>query len=184
MGQNLCSPAPFIPCGTYPSGERKRNVHAFGCMLSREMKPAVLEHLQHRNVLGQNLRDQLIEPRPTGNRSKMAHQCRADPLSLVLVDDGKSHLGCPRLSDNVTRASDDQGLTVLFHYGHQGNVVDEVNVHEECDFLLREAALGSKEAAEERLGAGASDSGDKAGSVVWPEGTDLDPAPVAQCLDD
>src|SRR3954463_11751316 len=110
-------------------------------MFFREMKPAVLEHLQHWSVLGQNLRDQLIEPRPTGNRSKMAHQCPADPLPLVLVDDGKSHLGCPRLSDNITRASDYQGLTVLFHHGHQGNVVNEIDVHEECDFLFREAAL-------------------------------------------
>src|SRR3954470_12705489 len=75
-------------------------------MFFREMKPAVLEHLQHWSVLGQNLRDQLIEPRPTSNRSKMAHQCGADPLPLMLVEDGKSHLGCPRLSDNVipTRA--------------------------------------------------------------------------------
>src|SRR3712207_3973199 len=147
-------------------------------MLSREMKPAALEHLQHWDILRQNLRDQLIEPRPTGNRSKMAHQCRADPLPLVLVNDSKSHLGCPRLSDNVTRASDDHGVAVLVHHGHQGDVGDEIDVHEECDFLLREATLGSKEAAEEGLGAGASDSGDEGGSVVWPEGTDLDPAPV------
>src|SRR3954468_17200928 len=153
-------------------------------MFFREMKPAVLEHLQHWSVLGQNLRDQLIELRPTSNRSKMAHQCRADPFPLMLVDDGKSHLGCPRLSDNVTRASDDHGVAVRVHHGHQGDVVEEIDVHEECDFLLREAALGSKEAAKERPSAGASDSGDEAGSVLRLEGTDLDPAPVAQCLDD
>src|SRR3954468_12631217 len=86
----------------------------------------------------------------------MAHQCRADPFPLMLVDDGKSHLGCPRLSDNVTRASDDHGVAVRVHHGHQGDVVDEIDVHEECDFLLREAALGSKEAAKERPSAGAS----------------------------
>ena len=114
----------------------------------------------------------------------MAHQGRADTLPLVLVDDGKSHLGCPRLSDNVTPASNNHRSSVLFDYGHEGDVVGEVDVHEKCDFLLREAALGSKEAAEERLRAGASDSGNKAGSVIWPEGADLDLAPVAQCLDD
>src|SRR4051812_44872443 len=148
------------------------------------MKPAVLEHLQHWSVLGQNLRDQLIEPRSTGNRSKMAHQGRADTLPLVLVDDGKSHLGCPRLSDNVTPSSDNHRSSVVFDRGHEGIMVDEVDVHEECDFLLREAALGSKEAAEEGMGAGASDSGDEVGSVIWLEGADLDLAPVAQCLDD
>src|SRR4051812_22519781 len=148
------------------------------------MKPAVLEHLQHWDVLGQNLSDQLIEPRSTGNRSKMAHQGRADTLPLVLVHHGKSHLGCPRLSDNVTPASDNHRSSVLFDRGHEGDVVGEVDVHEECDFLLREAALGSKEAAEERLRAGASESGNKAGSVIWPEGADLDLAPVAQSLDD
>src|SRR4051812_23824522 len=148
------------------------------------MKPAVLEYFQHWDVLGQNLRDQLIEPRPTGNRSKMAHQCRADTLPLVLVDHSKSHLGCPRLPDNVTPASNNHRLSALFDDGHQGNMVDEVDVHEECDFLLREAALGSKEAAKEGLGAGAFDSGDEVGSVIWPEGAYLDLAPVAQGLDD
>ena len=114
----------------------------------------------------------------------MAHQCRADPLPLVLVDHSKSHLGCPRLSDNVAPASDNHTSAVLFDRRHQGNMVDEVDVHEECDFLLREAALGSKEAAEDGLGAGASDSGNKAGSVIGPEGADFDLAPIAQCLDD
>src|SRR3954453_14317367 len=105
------------------------------------MKSAVLEYLEHWDVLGQNLRDQLIEPRSTGNRSKMAHQGRADPLPLVLVDHSKSHLGCPRLSDNVTPAPDNHRSSVFFDHGHEGDVVDEVNVHEERDFLLREAAL-------------------------------------------
>jgi hypothetical protein len=113
----------------------------------------------------------------------MAHERRADPLTLVLVNHSKSHLRCPRLSDNVTRTSDDHGVAVLVHHGHQGNVVDEIDVHEECDFLLREAALGSKEAAEEGLGACAFDRGDEADSVVWPESPDLDRAPVAQRLD-
>ena len=73
----------------------------FGCALSREVKPAGLEDLQHGTVIRQNLCNQLIEPGSTGNRSKMAHERRADPLTLVLVNHSKSHLGCPRLSDNV-----------------------------------------------------------------------------------
>ena len=100
----------------------------------------------------------------------------------MLVNHSKSHLSCPKLSDNVTRSPDNNWSAIQVHHGHQGNVVDEIDVHEECDFLLREAALGSKEAAEEGLGAGAFDSGDEAGSVVWPETPDFDRPPVAQRL--
>src|SRR3954463_11052758 len=112
----------------------------------------------------------------------MAHQFRADPLALVLVDHNEGHLGLPRLSDDVTRATDDHGSTGFFHHGHQGHMIDEVDVHEECDLLLCKATLCCKEPSEERLGAGAADSHEEAGLVIRPEGAYLDPAPVAQRL--
>src|SRR3954447_14418108 len=46
---------------------------------------AVLEHLQHRCVVRQNLRDELVKARVTGDRGQMAQQHGAETPALKLV---------------------------------------------------------------------------------------------------
>lgn len=65
-------------------------VHDSGPALRTKVEPAFLEHLQHCSVVWQNLCE-FPKARTRGNRSKVVHQRRPDPLSLVLVDDSKSH---------------------------------------------------------------------------------------------
>jgi hypothetical protein len=77
------------------------------------------------------------------------HQSCANTLPLVLIDYGECHLGLPRLSDNVTRAPNYYRFAILFYHGYQGYMIDKVDVHEECDFLLCKAAFCSKETPEE-----------------------------------
>src|ERR1700738_988777 len=80
----------------------------------------------------------------------MAHKCRTDPLSLVLVDHDESYLGLAGLNDHVTSAANHWPLAFVQH-GDQGDVVDKVDVQEERDFFLRKAPFRREEAAVERL---------------------------------
>jgi hypothetical protein len=132
-------------------------MHDPGLARRTQAQPAFLEHLQHRGVVGQDIRDQFLEPGCTGNRSEMAHQHRTDTLSLVLVDHGKSDLGLPRLHDDVPSAPHDHRSPAFFRHGDQGNVVDEVDGREERDLLLGKAAFDGKETAVEGLRTGAAD---------------------------
>jgi hypothetical protein len=59
---------------------------------------------------------------------------------------------------------------------------DEVDLREECDFLLREAAFYAEEAAIERLRADAADSRDQAVAVVRPQRANFDATSIAQHL--
>ena len=82
--------------------------------MSRWIAARFSRNLQHRNIVRQDLGDQLLEPGLTGNRRDMAHERRADPLPLVLIDYGKSHLGLPWLHHDVASAAHDYQPAVLF----------------------------------------------------------------------
>ena len=116
------------PRQMYRSEQPKRHVHDPSLALCTKAKPAFLEHFQHRDVVWEDLCDQFLVPGTAGNRGKMVQQCRADTLPLVLVDDGESHLGLPRLDDNVTSATDNYRSPAFFHHCDQGYVIGEVNV--------------------------------------------------------
>src|SRR4051812_42653343 len=88
----------------------KCDVDALGLAPCTETKPAALEHLEHRGVIGQDLCNQLFEPRVAGNDGEMVQQFCANPLPLVLVNDNESNFGLPRLHDDVAAAADDQRL--------------------------------------------------------------------------
>jgi hypothetical protein len=111
-------------------------VHDPGRPTGTQAEPAFLKHLQHRSVFRQNLRNQFLETGLAGNRGEMVHQCRANTLSLVLIDHGESNLGRPWPHDNVTRAADDYWSPTFLNHCDQGDVIDEVDVQEECDFPL------------------------------------------------
>jgi hypothetical protein len=96
----------------------------------------------------------------------MAHQRRTDTPSLVLIEHGEGHLSFFWLHDDVASAANYHGSATLFHYCNQRHMFNEVDIQKECDFVLCEAALYSKETAKETLCAGAADGCDKIGPIV------------------
>ena len=69
------------------------------------------EYFQHPCVSGQDFRRQFLQSGIARDLDEMAHQDRADALSLPGIDDDKGHLGSPRLEDDIPAGSDD-GLAV------------------------------------------------------------------------
>src|SRR6187431_1051788 len=88
----------------------------------------------------------------------MVQQCRANPLPLVLVDGGESHLGLLRFDDDVTSAADNHWPSAFLYHCDQGHVSDKVKVQEESKRVLGEHSFKladpvvAAEAGEERDG--------------------------------
>jgi hypothetical protein len=59
----------------------------------------------------------------------------------LLIDHDEGHLSPSRLHYNVTPATNDPRSPKFFKHCDQCDVIDEVDVQEECDFQLRETAL-------------------------------------------
>ena len=150
--------------------------------LRSQRKPAFLEHLEHRGVVGENLRDQFLQSGVTRNRDEMAHKRRAEPLPLIRIDDNESHFRDPRPYDDIPPAADNGGVAILLRDCNQGDVLDKIDVHEERDFLLAEGAFGRKETAEHGLRAGTADGREKRIPVARSHGADFHLAPIAQQL--
>ena len=85
-----------------------------------------------------------MQPGAAGDRGEMAHQGGADALPLVLVDDGESHLGLPRLDDDVASGADDDRSPTFLHDRDQGHVIDEIDVQEERKFRSVKECLTPK----------------------------------------
>src|SRR5271156_809343 len=111
------------------------------------LEAALLEHFQHGDILGQDLRDQFAQTRMAGDGSEMAHQGGAYSLALVFVDDRKSHFGLSRPHDDIASAADNCRLAALFGHCHQSHMIDKVDIHEKRNLLFRKLALSSEETA-------------------------------------
>src|SRR5262245_18727712 len=146
-------------------------------------EPASLEYLQHWDVIRENLGDQFLEPGLAGQRNDVAHQHCADALSLVFIDNRERYLGCPRTHDDVTSATDDCPPAAFSDHDDDCNVVGEIDIHEEVDFLFGKMALQPQETAVKRSGADAVGGCDKISAVAGSEGADFDSASVAQSFD-
>ena len=144
---------------------------------------AFLEDLQHRGIFRQDLGNQLLQPGLTGKRNQMAHQRRTDTLALILIDHAESDLGPPGRDDDVTPARNDRRSSFFFRHCDQGYVTDEIDVQEERDFRLGEAASYREEAPVKGLCAAAADGFTKSSLVLGSERADFDAAAIAQCLD-
>jgi hypothetical protein len=70
-------------------------------------------------------------------RSEMTHQGSTDTSPLVFVDYSECQLGGSRSHNDVASATDDHSSSTFFHYCDQGNMVGEVNVHEEFVLLRK-----------------------------------------------
>ena len=101
----------------------------------------------------------------------------------MVIDHGEGYLCLPGLHDDVTTAAHDHRSRVIFQHSHRGDVVDEIDFQEGRHFRLGKVASHGEEAAIERLGTETIDGGEKAGAVVGPEGTDLQPSSIPQRLD-
>ena len=103
---------------------------------------ALLEYLQHRNVVCQDFGCQLRKSDMTGNCREMVHEGCSNALFLVAVDNHESDLGLARFDEDVAAPTDNDAPTVLLKLGHQGHMVDEVYIHEVGDLVLSEVPLG------------------------------------------
>src|SRR6476661_4502092 len=111
----------------------------------------------------------------------MAQEHSAETPSLVLVDHGKGRLGASGLQHDVAFPTNDLLCAILvLHHRDQCHMVDEIDVYEERDFQLGEAASRGKETAVEGPPAGMVDGGENRRPVLWPERADFDARPIAQ----
>ena len=122
-------------------------------LLRAKAQSALLEYSQHRDVVRQNLRDQLIDAGLTGNPSQMAHEQCADTLPLVPICHGERDLSSSRLQDDVTGSTDNHRSSGFGQFGYERQMVYEIDIQEEGNFLFGKASLWRKEPAIERLGA-------------------------------
>jgi hypothetical protein len=157
-------------------------MHNVGFSSRSRVQSAFLENFHHRSVLRQDFGDQFLEPGIPGDCGKMTHQCGADPLSLVFVDQGESHLSTTRLKDDVASTPHDDRSSAFLSDGDQGYMADKVDVREEFHFLFGKMASYRKETTAEGLSAGAADGLFKAVPILVPERADFNAASIAQCL--
>jgi hypothetical protein len=99
-----------------------------------------------------------------------------------LIDHDEGHLSPSRLHYDVPPAINDPRSPKFFKHCDQCDVIDEVDVQEECDFRLRETALHGKEPAVYGLLASAADGSKEVRPVVRSEGADFDATLIAQYL--
>src|SRR3954463_566960 len=130
------------------------------------MQAAFSEHVQHTGVFREHVRGEFANSGRMGNLQEMPHQALADTLALILVDDGKRHLGMSRTQYDVACASHNSRPSVFLHYRDQSHVVDEINVGKRFDLLLSKMAPHSEKSAVERLSTGAVDCCEKPCPVV------------------
>jgi hypothetical protein len=108
-------------------------------VFSLQIQPAVLKHLQHRQVFRKDFRDQFLDPGVACEQREVAQQRRADTLSLIFVNDSKSQLGRARPDDDVAATADDDASAAFFRDRDQGNVGDATL--RKNDFSLSEKCL-------------------------------------------
>ena len=107
--------------------------------------------------------------------------CR-DAQLLMGVVDRKRDLGATGMRDDISCAAHDDLLSAFGEYGDQRDVVGEVDIEEEFDLALAEAALWRKEPPVKRLLAESSDRGKHLRSVVRLQSPDVQHRAVAQAF--
>jgi hypothetical protein len=139
-----------------------------------------LEHLQHRKVFRKDFRNELLDPGIAGEQREMAHQSRADAVSLVFVNDRKSQLGCSLSDDDIAATADDDASAAFFRDCHQSDVGDEIDVEKKRLLAFGKMPFGAEEAAIERLSAGAVDGREHVFFVIRSQSTYFDLTAVAK----
>ena len=144
---------------------------------------ALLEHLQHAEIVRQHVGDESRDPGLARKRYKMSQQARADAPVLPGVSDDECDFGLAGRDDDIARTADDHGAAALLNRRHQRDMPLESRYRRNRRFLrLRKASLWTKEAAVERARAEAADRRDEFVPVLRPERADRDRASVTQLL--
>ena len=118
------------------------NVHGPGFALHSDSQAAFRKYLKHCLVVRQDLGGEFAQPGFASNGGEVTHQCRADALPLILVDDSKSHFSLPRPGDDIAGATDDfRSPTTLLEHCDQGHIVDEIDDNEVGAFVFGEVPL-------------------------------------------
>src|SRR5207249_1414224 len=115
------------------------------------------EDLEHRRVLRQHVGDQLRQAGIARNPREMPHQMPAETLSLISIDNDEGDLCLAGLHDDVASTADNGEASVLVSQRDEGDMIAEIDLHEEIDFPLRETSLHRKKSSLQRLCAGAPD---------------------------
>ncbi len=108
---------------------------------------------------------------------------RSQALALIAVDDDESDLRSAGFNYNIAPATHDGRAAIFVSKCDQRDMIAEVDLHEEVDFLLREAALHREKAPLQRLGACALDCGEHVVLVVRPKRPDFNLASIAKLFD-
>ena len=138
------------------------------------------EYRQHRYVLDQHFRDQLTQSGRLCNGAEMAHQDRAEALTLIGIDDRESDFGFSRLDHNESCATDDATLSVFIDEGNKCDVFYKINLQKEIELFVSQFLSRPEETPEYRPGARARYSLEDSAPIIRSNGTDLDRLPAAQ----
>ena len=87
----------------------------------------------------------------------MFHQRSTESLPLVGIYYNESYLGRLGLHHDITSAADDRKAVAFVHHRYQSDMIYEVDIQEERDFLLRKAALCPEETTKKGLRTGPLD---------------------------
>jgi hypothetical protein len=117
--------------------------HCFTCCSAFKAAPPS-KHLDLWLIVGQEFCPQLHESRGARNRRKIAHQQRANPLSLIYIDNMEGDFGPSGLENDVT-ATSDYGLPIFLGDRHGRYMVDDVDDGEIVLLVRAEAALELEE---------------------------------------
>src|SRR5262249_41222538 len=116
------------------------------------------------------------------NRPEMAHQDLADALPLILVENCEGYLCLARRHDDISRAAHDHWSASLAECRDQGDVIDEVDVHKEGNFVVAKLTLNRKEPVFKGMRADTVRGRNKVVAIFRPERANCELASVSQCL--
>src|SRR5438105_2394707 len=112
----------------------------------------------------------------------MAHEDRANTLTLIGIDHDESYLSLAGLDNDIASTSDDR-RSVFIDLRDERDMVFEIDVEKKRQFLLRETLLWYEKASSQRLRAGSSDGREHLGSVIGTKCANFNRTPVAKMLD-
>src|SRR5262245_45662552 len=112
---------------------------------------------EHRCVVRQDVRYQLLQSSVSREFNQMPQKCRADAFALIGIDHDEGQFGDACFRYDVAAATNDHGTTAFLRFCDQSDVVAKIDVDEERDLSFGEAALWNKEATLQGLSAGSPD---------------------------
>ena len=100
--------------------DREANLDDSAGEVARDVEACVGEHAEHRPILDQHLRDELLDTAPGRELGELLEKAGADALSLVLVVDSEGDLRAARVSKpGPVRQSDDAFAAVFADHPNQ-----------------------------------------------------------------